>query len=61
MHGFRPRRRVCRFYRVPPHPSRAPCAGVHVLATLRAALRAFYFEYEYDARGYGHLGLKLRA
>ena len=34
---------------------------VNFLATLRAALRAFYFEYEDDARGYGHLGLELRA
>ena len=35
---------------------------VHItLATLWAALRAFYFEYVDDARGYGHLLLELRA
>ena len=34
---------------------------LNFLATLRAALRAFYFDYEDDARGYGHLRLELRA
>ena len=31
------------------------------MATLAAAVRDFYNEYEYDARGYGHLWLELRA
>ena len=31
------------------------------MATLAAAVRDFYNEYEYDARGYGHLRLELRA
>ena len=31
------------------------------MATLEAALRDFYNEYEYDARGYAHLWLELRA
>ena len=31
------------------------------MATMRAALRAFYFDYEDDARGYGHLRLELCA
>ena len=34
---------------------------VHFLATLRAPLRDFYYKYEDDARGYGHLWLELRA
>ena len=34
---------------------------VPFLATLAAAVRDFYNEYEYDARGYGHLRLELRA
>ena len=55
-----PRRRFCRFAACLLTPL-VRLVQVHVLATLRAALRAFYFEYEYDARGYGHLGLKLRA
>ena len=32
-------------------PSRAPFVQVHILATLRAAVRDFYNEYEDDARG----------
>ena len=31
------------------------------MATLAAAVRDFYNEYEYDARGYAHLWLELRA
>ena len=31
------------------------------MATLAAAVRAFYNEYEYDPRGYAHLRLELRA
>ena len=31
------------------------------MATLEAAVRAFYGEYEYDPRGYAHLWLELRA
>ena len=34
---------------------------VPFLATLAAAVRDFYNEYEYDARGYAHLWLELRA
>ena len=42
-------------------PSRAPFVQVHILATLRAALRAFYDESENDQRGSGHVLLELRA
>ena len=31
------------------------------MATLAAAVRAFYNEYEYDPRGYAHLWIELRA
>ena len=34
---------------------------VHVLATLAAAVRDFYGDYEDDPGGYGHLRLELRA
>ena len=34
---------------------------VHILATLAAALRDFYFAYENDPGGYGHLRFELRA
>ena len=36
------------------------CTNGYAVCT-RHLLRAFYFEYEDDARGYGHLGLELRA
>ena len=34
---------------------------VHILATLAAAVRDFYGDYEDDPGGYGYLGFELRA
>ena len=42
------------------HPH-ALTAQVHFLATLLAPLRDFYFTYEDDPGGSGHLELQLRA